>query len=54
MENQSPNTFAVIPGKNSTNYTNIGKNITSSASNIDRYKKLEKLGEGTYGVVYKA
>ena len=54
MENQSPNRLAAIPGKNGSNYANVGKNITSSANNIDRYKKLEKLGEGTYGVVYKA
>ena len=54
MENQSPNRLAAIPGKNGCNYANVGKNITSSANNIDRYKKLEKLGEGTYGVVYKA
>ncbi len=23
-------------------------------SKLDKYEKLEKLGEGTYGVVYKA
>jgi|TARA_B110000305_G_C18863790_1_gene369986 serine/threonine protein kinase len=23
-------------------------------SNLDKYQRLEKLGEGTYGVVYKA
>jgi len=23
-------------------------------SKLDRYEKLDKLGEGTYGVVYKA
>jgi serine/threonine protein kinase len=28
--------------------------LTKPASQIERYKKLEKLGEGTYGVVYKA
>lgn len=27
---------------------------TSAKNNVDRYKKIEKLGEGTYGVVYKA
>lgn len=31
-----------------------GKSFTKPASQIDKYKKLEKLGEGTYGVVYKA
>ncbi len=25
-----------------------------TTSNIDRYIKMDKLGEGTYGVVYKA
>lgn len=29
-------------------------NITKPVSGLDKYKKLEKLGEGTYGVVYKA
>jgi cyclin-dependent kinase 2 len=32
----------------------MGKQLTKPASQIDRYQKLEKLGEGTYGVVYKA
>lgn len=30
------------------------KSFTKPASQIDKYRKLEKLGEGTYGVVYKA
>ncbi len=38
----------------STSYNNSGRIITKPASQIDKYKKLEKLGEGTYGVVYKA
>ena len=27
---------------------------TTTSNNVDRYEKMEKLGEGTYGVVYKA
>ena len=26
----------------------------SKTSNIQNYKKIEKIGEGTYGIVYKA
>lgn len=26
----------------------------TTVSNVDRYEKMDKLGEGTYGVVYKA
>jgi serine/threonine protein kinase len=26
----------------------------TTSTNVDRYEKMEKLGEGTYGVVYKA
>lgn len=26
----------------------------TTTSNVDRYIKMDKLGEGTYGVVYKA
>ena len=26
----------------------------TTSSNVDRYTKMDKLGEGTYGVVYKA
>ena len=53
MENLDPNNVQVISGKNGTGYTQPGQSITSPASKIDRYRKLEKLGEGTYGVVYK-
>ena len=35
-------------------YNKIGAGITKHASKLSKYKKLEKLGEGTYGVVYKA
>ena len=27
---------------------------STTVSNVDRYEKMDKLGEGTYGVVYKA
>lgn len=27
---------------------------TKNVNGLDKYQKLEKLGEGTYGVVYKA
>ena len=30
------------------------KRKTTVTSNIDKYQKIEKLGEGTYGIVYKA
>ena len=26
----------------------------TTSSNVERYTKMDKLGEGTYGVVYKA
>jgi uncharacterized protein YerC len=53
MENLDPNNVATMM-HNQQQYSNIGKSITKPASHIDKYKKLEKLGEGTYGVVYKA
>ena len=28
--------------------------LTKPIKGLDKYKKIEKLGEGTYGVVYKA
>lgn len=54
MENLDPNHAGTIAAAHQQQYANIGKSITKPASQIERYKKLEKLGEGTYGVVYKA
>ena len=34
--------------------TNHRRQLTRPASELDKYLKMEKLGEGTYGVVYKA
>lgn len=31
-----------------------GRSTSSSRSGLEKYSKIEKLGEGTYGVVYKA
>ena len=33
---------------------NKGTMSATNASGIERYQKIEKVGEGTYGVVYKA
>ncbi len=46
MENLNPNAASLQP--------DYHRKITQPASKIDQYQKLEKLGEGTYGVVYKA
>jgi serine/threonine protein kinase len=34
--------------------SNHKRQLTKPASELDKYLKMEKLGEGTYGVVYKA
>lgn len=48
MENNNPNlAYNQMAQKQNTC-------LTKPASHIDKYTKLEKLGEGTYGVVYKA
>jgi serine/threonine protein kinase len=57
MENCDPNNQYQTMQPSNTNpqyQAYIKQNITKPASQIDKYKKLEKLGEGTYGVVYKA
>ena len=33
---------------------NSNKMQVTTSSNVDRYQKMDQLGEGTYGVVYKA
>lgn len=30
------------------------KTLTKPVASLDKYQKLEKLGEGTYGIVYRA
>ena len=39
---------------NQLSQVNSKTNLTKPVSELDKYQKLEKLGEGTYGVVYKA
>jgi serine/threonine protein kinase len=53
MENYDPNTRILQQAK-MNNVNGMKTNFTKPASDLDRYNKLEKLGEGTYGVVYKA
>lgn len=63
MENQNVNMVAGAPAQSyqqpSSTQSSTGKQqqqtqFIKPASQIDRYQKMEKLGEGTYGVVYKA
>lgn len=32
----------------------VRKNIENKMLEVDKFRKIEKIGEGTYGVVYKA
>lgn len=46
---------SIISTQSSTSKQAAGQaQFIKPASQIDRYQKLDKLGEGTYGVVYKA
>ena len=54
MENYDPNTRILQQAKMNNLNGMMKTNFTKPASDLDRYNKLEKLGEGTYGVVYKA
>jgi len=37
-----------------TDSREMGKKVVAPTARLDNYKRLEKVGEGTYGVVYKA
>jgi serine/threonine protein kinase len=39
---------------NLNNFKQLKKMQATTSTNVDRYEKMDKLGEGTYGVVYKA
>merc|ERR1711907_363951 len=42
------------PGKMASYYSRAGYNAAAGAGSVkEKYEKCEKLGEGTYGVVYK-
>ena len=35
-------------------FAEIGGKLTTAAHRMENFRKIEKIGEGTYGVVYKA
>lgn len=43
-----------LPQHNSCSSLDGGREMASIEDRMDHYEKLEKVGEGTYGVVYKA
>ena len=52
--NESNQTAATSNDENAGASSDATGNSGSSAQQQERYVKVEKLGEGTYGVVYKA
>ena len=48
------NNLLILNNSNLNNFKQQKNMQPTTSSNVDRYEKMDKLGEGTYGVVYKA